>query len=214
MGRHRIHDAATADALMDGAELVLAEEGVTGLTIRRVAERVGVSTRAVYSTFGSKEALLQGLGVRAYNTLGSMVAALPRTDDPAGDLVSAGVDCFRTFAVGHPGLFRIGIQLADVPLEARPQIRVAADQALPTLIERIERLRDVGGLDNLPLRVAALQFHALCEGLAANELRGALGFDTDPRGVWDGGLTALVTGWHPAGTPQLPAMGWRDGRQQ
>lgn len=207
MGRHRIHDDATADALLDAAEMVLDAEGVAGLTVRRVADRVGVSTRAVYSTLGSKEGLLQELGVRAYDTLGSMVNALPRTSDPAGDLVSAGVDGFRAFAIGHPGLFRVGIQLTDAPGAARPHIRAAADHALTTLTERLERLRAAGGLDSRPLLVAASQFHATCEGLAAAELRGTIAHTTDPVETWVGGLAALVKGWHPAGCPQTPASG-------
>jgi AcrR family transcriptional regulator len=187
--------------------MVLEAEGVAGLTVRRVADRVGVSTRAVYSTLGSKEGLLQELGVRAYDTLGSMVDALPRTSDPAGDLVSAGVDGFRAFAIGHPGLFRIGIQLTDAPAAARPHIRAAADHALGTLTERLERLRAAGGLDSRPLLVAASQFHATCEGLAAAELRGTLAHTNDPAEIWVGGLAALVKGWHPEGCPQAPSSG-------
>lgn len=198
MGRHRIHDDATANALLDAAEQVLDAGGVPGLTVRKVADRVGVSTRAVYSTLGSKEGLLQELGARAYDTLGSMVYALPRTSDPAGDLVSAGVDGFRAFAIAHPGLFRIGIQLTDALPSTRPHIRAAADRALATLIERLERLQAAGLLDSRPLLVAASQFHATCEGLAAAELRGALAHTTDPVGIWVGGLAALVKGWHPA----------------
>ena len=207
MGRTRIHDDATADALLDAAEMILDAEGVAGLTVRRVADRVGVSTRAVYSTLGSKEGLLQELGVRAYDTLGSMVDALPLTSDPAGDLVSAGVDGFRAFAIGHPGLFRIGIQLTDAPPALRPHIRAAADHALATLIERLERLRAAGGLDSRPLLVAASQFHATCEGLAAAELRGTLAHTTDPVGIWVSGLAALVRGWHPGACPQPSASG-------
>lgn len=199
MGRRRVHDQDTADALLDAAELVLDAEGVAGLTVRRVADLAGVSTRAVYSTLGSKEGLLRELGVRAYDTLGSMVDALPRTSDPAGDLVSAGVDGFRAFATGHPALFRIGIQLTDAPPAARPHIRAAADHALPTLIERLERLRAAGLLDSRPLLAAASQFHATCEGLAAAELRGTLAQAANPISIWVGGLTALITGWHPAG---------------
>ena len=207
MGRTRIHDDATADALLDAAEMILDAEGVAGLTVRRIADRVGVSTRAVYSTLGSKEGLLQELGARAYQTLGSMVDALPRTSDPAGDLVSAGVDGFRAFAIGHPGLFRIGIQLTDAPPAVRPHIRAAADHALATLTERLERLRAAGGLDSRPLLVAASQFHATCEGLAAAELRGTLAHTSDPMGIWVSGLAALVRGWHPPACPQPSASG-------
>ena len=207
VGRHRVHDADTARALLDAAEAVLDAEGVVGLTVRRVADRVGVSTRAVYSTLGSKEGLLQELGVRAYDTLGSMVNALPRTDDPATDLVSAGVDGFRAFALGHQGLFRIGIQLTDAPPAARPHIRAAANHALGTLLERLERLQAAGSLDSRTLLVAATQFHATCEGLAAAELRGALAPITEPAEIWTGALAALIKGWHPATSPQPPACG-------
>ena len=202
MGRHRVHDAATAQALLDAAELVLDADGAAGLTVRRVAEQVGVSTRAVYSTLGSKEGLLQELGVRAFDTLGSMVDALPRTSDPAQDLVSAGVAGFRAFALGHPGLFRIGIQLTDAPPSAGPHIRVAANHALGPLLERLERLQAAGGLDGRTLFVAATQFHAICEGLAALELRGALAHTTDPAEIWASALAALAKGWHPATSPQ------------
>jgi AcrR family transcriptional regulator len=199
VGRPLLHDEATAEALLDAAELILDAEGVLALTVRRVADQVGVSTRAVYSTLGSKDGLIQGLGVRAYKTLGSLVDALPRTSDPAADLVSAGVDGFRAFAIAHPALFRVGIQLTDAPPATRPHIREAATHALATLIERLERLQAAGGLDGRPLMVAATQFHATCEGLAAAELRGALAHTTDPATTWIGGLAAMIKGWHPDG---------------
>jgi transcriptional regulator with XRE-family HTH domain len=164
-------------------------------------------TDALLDLAERRQEAVQVLDLRAYDTLGSMVDALPRTSDPAGDLVSAGVDGFRAFAIGHPGLFRIGIQLTDAPPAVRPHIRAAADHALATLIERLERLRAAGGLDSRPLLVAASQFHATCEGLAAAELRGTLAHTTDPMGIWVGGLAALVRGWHPAGCPQTFASG-------
>jgi len=117
------------------------------------------------------------------------------------------VDGFRAFAIGHPGLFSIGIQLTDAPPVTCPHIRAAANNALATLIERLERLRAIGGLDSRPLLVAATQFHATCEGLAAAELRGALAHTSDPEGLWVGGLAALVKGWQPAGSPQPTASG-------
>jgi len=71
MGRRRIHDEATADALLDAAEAILEAEGLEALTVRRVADEVGTTTRAVYSSLGSKDALLTGLGMRAFDLLGT-----------------------------------------------------------------------------------------------------------------------------------------------
>src|SRR3954462_3875242 len=90
MGRKRIHTEATAAGLLDAAEAIVAADGLEGLTVRRVAQEGGTTTRAVYSSLGSKDALLAGLGERAFSLLGQQVAALPRTDDPAADLVAAG----------------------------------------------------------------------------------------------------------------------------
>src|SRR6266536_2358768 len=104
------HDARTADALLDAAERIILEGGIDALSVRTVAARVGTTTRAVYSLFGSKERLMAALGVRAFEMLGAGVAALPTTADPAADLVAAGTTVFRRFAVEHPALFRIAMQ--------------------------------------------------------------------------------------------------------
>src|SRR5947208_16754247 len=113
MGRARVHTEETALALLDAAERVIDAEGVAALTVRRVADELGTTTRAVYSTFGSKQALLTGLGIRGFDLLGARVAAMPRTEDPTADLVTAAAVVFREFAIERPGLYRI--TFADTP---------------------------------------------------------------------------------------------------
>jgi len=105
-----VHDQDTAQQLLRAAEGIAADEGPEGVTVRHVAEAAGVSVRAVYSLYGSKDGLLIALGRRAFEMLGAGVRALPETGDPAADLVAAGVLVFRRFAVEHPSLFRIGVQ--------------------------------------------------------------------------------------------------------
>jgi hypothetical protein len=51
---------------------------------------------------------------------------------------------------------------------------------------------------------ATLQFHALCEGLAALELRGALPRQ-EAQGVWREGLGTLVAGFATPPQPRVPA---------
>jgi AcrR family transcriptional regulator len=122
VGRKRVHGEATAAALLDAAEAIVESEGVEALTVRRVADQVGTTTRAIYSTLGSKEALLSGLGERAFEMLGAAVAALPHSDDPAADLVAAGM-VFRRFALTHPALFRVGFRVQDsVPQEVAARL--------------------------------------------------------------------------------------------
>src|SRR5215213_336718 len=130
MGRPRAHDERTAIALLDAAERLVAEDGLEALSVRRVAGAVGTTTRAVYSLFGSKEGLVVALGVRAFDLLWAAIDALPTTNDPAGDLVAAGVVVFRRFVLQHPALFQLGVQQLAVPSDLAQEFRGAAEHAL------------------------------------------------------------------------------------
>ena len=196
MGRPREHDDATATALLDVAERTIQTDGVAALSLRGVAHDAGTTTRAIYSLFGSKERLLAALGSRAFKLLREGLQALESTDDPGEDLVQAAL-MFRRFALEHPALFSIGIQRTDPSVW--PAFQSAAQHAFAALVERTAPLEDANLLGGRSAREAATQFHALCEGLAALELRGAL-TTSDPERLWDSSFHALIAGFaaHPA----------------
>jgi AcrR family transcriptional regulator len=203
VGRPREHDEHTASALLEAAEKVVESDGTDALSVRRVAEEVGTSTRAVYSLFGSKEGLLAALGNHAWELIGRGVAQLPVTDDPAEDLVSVGTEVFRDFAINHPSTFRIAVQRTVGPPGLADAFRPTRIEALNGLQARVERLADAGRLDARPVSDAVRQFHALCEGLAALELRGVIPQHEGAR-TWHEALTALVIGFaSPRHPPKL-----------
>ena len=109
-----------------------------------------------------------------------------------GSVVEAGVVVFRRFALQHPALFRLGVQHVSVPADLVQGFRGAADHALDGLQRRVVRLADAGRLGGRPLCDAIWEFHALCEGLAALELRCLLP-DDDAERLWRDALAALVT---------------------
>jgi AcrR family transcriptional regulator len=194
MGRPREYDERTAVALLDVAERLVAEGGLEALSVRRVASEIGATIRAVYSLFGSKDGLVVALGTRAFTLLSDGLDALPTTDDPAGDMVEAGVIVFRRFTRSHPALFTIGFLQAGVPADIARDFRSAQDNALARLHARIGRLKHTGQLGTRSESQAAIEFHALCEGLAALEGRGILRSDEAER-IWRDALRALVAGW-------------------
>jgi AcrR family transcriptional regulator len=195
MGRRKLHGDRTAEALLETAERVVETEGLEALTVRRVAEDAGTTTRAVYTTYGSKEGLVVALGRRAFDYLREGLERLPPTTDPAADLVDAGVLVFRRLVVDHPSLFRIGVlwdALPDSQLVAgfRSEQRSAL-AGLRDLVARLEAAHVLGGRS---VPDAAREFHALCEGLAAMELRSLLP-DGEEERIWRDALTTLVRGF-------------------
>jgi AcrR family transcriptional regulator len=212
MGRPKEHDERTAHALLEAAEALVQSGGADAVSVRRVADEVGISTRAVYSLFGSKEGLLAALGTRAWELVAEGRDQLPVTDDPAQDVVNVGTVVFRDFAINHPSMFGIAVQRTVGPRELDEAFRPTRIQALHGLRARVERLAQAGLLNGRPVRDVIRQFHALCEGLAALELRGVIPQQEGAR-IWQDGLSALVTGFasppsdtsgHPGDTTTSP----------
>jgi AcrR family transcriptional regulator len=195
VGRPKEHDDNTRAALLAAAEQIVEKEGVDALSVRRVADDVGTTTRAVYSVFGSKEGLLVALGARAFELLARDVGGQRLTADHVRNLAVAGLG-FRKFALAHPALFRLGVQrmLPDPALAA--DFATTAASTFDILVERVRRFAEAEHLD-IDTRTTAMQYHALCEGLAAVELRGMMGFRANAERVWRDALAALVEGLRP-----------------
>jgi AcrR family transcriptional regulator len=191
MGRRRQHDESTATSLLDAAEKLIVAEGPDALSLRDVAREAGTTTRAIYTLFGSKDGLLGGLGIRAFEILGREVGELPTTDRPENDLVEAAL-VFRRFAIEHPALFSVAFHRTDPAVW--PRFRDAAGAALAVLHKRFEPLADAGLLGDRSLREASMQFDALCEGIAWIELRGNP-LTPDPEAFWRSAFHALISGF-------------------
>lgn len=195
MGRPREHDEQTRLELIGAAEELIQEQGPEALSVRAVADAIGVSTRAVYSTFGSKAGLLDALSERAFHLLASELDRLPVTNDPTADLVEAALRVFRPMAIEHPALFRLAFLRVVPDLEVSAETRATARRAFDALCDRFRRLADAGRLGGRDPVACAAIFNALCEGMATSELRttGLLG--DDPEAAWRHGFSALLAGF-------------------
>ena len=196
VGRPKEHDQRTSAALLDAAERIVAADGLGAVSVRALADEVHTTTRAIYSLFGSKDGLIAALGARIFDLLAAAVDAVPTTQDPAADLVEAGVKGFRRLVVEHPALFQLGIQQTHAATDTQlAEIRGAAARAWPALQARVTRLQQHGRLGTRSVDDAATAFHALCEGLAALEIRCAFPAEAAEH-LWRDSLTALIDGFN------------------
>jgi len=191
VGRPSEHDDTTRAALLAAAERLIDEGGPDAASVRAVADEVGTSTRAIYSVFGSKQGLLEALATRLFEDLNEAIDAVPLTDDPAADLVAAGMQAFRKTVLAHPSLYRL-VFLRVVPdLELGPDFGQVAYEAFGRMQALVERVAP----DGPAVHQRALAFHALTEGLASMEVRGQMLDQVDAERVWREALTALVRGF-------------------
>jgi AcrR family transcriptional regulator len=193
MGRPRLHDEQTHDALLAAAERLVAEGGVDAISVRAVAAGAGTTTRAVYALFGAKDGLVQALAQRTFAMLMDRVAAVPPSGDPGRDLIACSVHGFRAFALEHPDLFRLFFT-AELP---RPVLSAQSTQtrtdALGQLVGLVERAQATGLLGSHTVEDVTLLWDAVCTGLAMREICGPIQRSEGAR-IWTTTLQALLAG--------------------
>src|SRR6476620_8017934 len=195
MGRPKQHDEATREALLAAAENLVERGGTGALSVRALADEIGTTTRAVYSTFGSKEGLLAALAKRSFDMLRDAIAELPHTKDPARDLVQAALTVFRPMAVQHPSLFQIAFLRAAPDIALGPDVADAARAGYELLGERVQRLADADLLGGRDVQVATREFNAMCFGMAVTELLNPAHLSPDPERAWRAAFETLIGGF-------------------
>ncbi len=100
------HHGDLRRALLDESLKLIAEKGVEGLSLRKVAARVGVSHAAPYHHFADKTALIHALGQDGMALLDKQMAAAEKAagDDPQARLLGIGT-AYVSFAVQHPDYY-------------------------------------------------------------------------------------------------------------
>ncbi|MBO3103153.1 TetR/AcrR family transcriptional regulator [Cellulomonas fengjieae] len=170
MARPRVHDDSLAARLLEEASAVVATTGSTGLTVRDLAARAGTSASAVYSLFGSREELLRAVGDEAFARFAQRLAAVPRTDDPAADLLGLGL-AYRENALAAPNFYRVMFGTPGVGIQDGTRGPATASATFLVLRDAVMRVLDA------PAPAAAepaLALWALVHGLVELELDGVL----------------------------------------
>lgn len=104
----RYHHGDLRAALLDTAAAMIAENGVENLTIRGLAQRIGVSHTASYRHFATKNALLAAVAEDGFNRLVARLRAI-REAQPADPLLALSrmFTAYVEFAVENPTHYRL-----------------------------------------------------------------------------------------------------------
>ena len=93
-----------AREIVDTARAIVDAEGLDALTMRRIAERLGIRAPSLYKHFPDKQALEAAIISAAFEEQAEVFEhAVAGSDDPLAALAAA----YRTFALAHPHLYRL-----------------------------------------------------------------------------------------------------------
>jgi len=109
--------AATRDSILDAAEKLFVEQGVSRTTLQHIASAAGVTRGAIYWHFDDKGALFNAMMERAILPLEAEMQVLDQaeSDDPLGDLRNYMLAVLRR-TVEDPGARRV-FEIATLKVE-------------------------------------------------------------------------------------------------
>ncbi len=171
------HHGDLAAALLAAVESAIAECGVSGVSLRDVARRAGVSHSAPAHHFGSKAGLLTAFAAAGYQLLAESVikeveVAASDAADGAAELAAIGRGYVR-FAVGHPAHFEVMFRL-DALNPGNAEFVAASEAAYGLLTATVDRCRAAGRLHGRSPEVVAVSAWSLVHGLSALWISGRL----------------------------------------
>jgi AcrR family transcriptional regulator len=165
------------------ARRLLEEEGYERLSMRRLADRLGIRAPSLYKHLPDKQALETALISTGFEQWAHACEQAASSDAPLPALVTA----YRAFAREHPHLYRL---MTERPLDR--------ERLGPDVEERAARpfVAAVGGDQDL-----ARALWAFAHGMTILELNGRFPRDADLDAAWARGARALAprqTGMAPS----------------
>jgi AcrR family transcriptional regulator len=180
------------DAVVAAARRILESDGLSAVTMRSVAEAVGVKGPSLYKRVPDRAALLRAVSDGVVADLARTLARATETDDPGADLRAA-VIAYRDFVRRNPNGYRL--LFADLPHGTGPDPASLAALGEP-IVRAMGRL--AGEAEALE---GARTLVAWAHGFVTMELAGAFRLGGDLDGAYAFGIESILVGVSGSATP-------------
>lgn len=198
------HHGDLRQALIDAALRALEHQRAEDLSLRALGRELGVSPRAPYRHFETKEELLAAVAVEGFRAFGELLAqrVAAAGADPIARL-RAIAEAYVAFAVERPAAFRVMYAPYATVKESAPDLLQARAEGHRATMDAIAEGQAAGTLRGGDPMQLALVLWSSMHGLAVLLTQGQLGrFD---RPVEAAKLASLVSGLLMEGLAPRPA---------
>jgi AcrR family transcriptional regulator len=167
----------TRERILGAAERVHQREGLDAVSMRRVADEVGLTPMALYRHFRDKDALLDALVDAALARWESYLSGVAATESPVERLRGA-LSAYVGFALGEPHAFQLTYLVArpNGPTEPAAQ-RMTESPAYRAIVAAVREGMERGELRAGDPEEAMLLAWSAVHGLVVLHRAGRFGFD-------------------------------------
>ncbi len=157
--------AQSRRALLEAVGVVLAAEGLEGLSLRKVAAQAGLSHAAPGVLFGGRAAMLTEYAAEGFRALGRRLDQAERQAPDGVAALAAVGSAYVLFAVAEPLRFQVMFR-TDTLLPRDPDYLAACREGFLPLQRAIERGMDEGWIAVGEIEDVTLAAWSLVHGLA------------------------------------------------
>ncbi len=169
------HHGDLKNALIEAGVEILAKEGVSGLSLRKVALKAGVSHSAPYAHFVDKQALIAAISTEGFRQLYERVSGVTQKykSQPAKQLIEVAW-AYVQFAMDDPDRFKVMFSAVLEKEKEYPEF-VAESQRNFQLVKMIVEANQASGqLRSGPSELVALSAWGIVHGFVMLLLEGQI----------------------------------------
>ena len=175
MPSKKYHHGDLKNALIKAGVEILAKEGVGGLSLRKVAQRAGVSHSAPYAHFPDKQSLIAAISTEGFNQLyNELEAAIyPHAKSPKKQLVE-GAQAYVRFALKNSDTFKIMFSGVLEKEKDYPSFVEISSKTFKLVMEVVQACQNAGVLPTATANLMAVSVWGQVHGIVSLALEGQI----------------------------------------
>lgn len=179
------------------ASRLFAQRGTDGVTMRALAEVMGISPMKPYHYFRDKEEILAASVMRAFNRFVAAIEAVEQEPRPPVEMAAAKRQAYLKFALDEPDAYRIMFEMPYPDFAKYPELAEAVEEARLVMRRSMDALLSEGMVEGNPSTLGYVFWCAL-HGPVSLYLAGKLDSREQMEALIDMAIKGLLIGLKPS----------------